>query len=261
MDFKLRRWFIAYQNVRDMLQTRGYVLIDGQNVPADDLQGFQEWYEVTWQGENSLSWIEFQHDVEPDLRLALIPREISQGPNGVSPDDIIGEINSHDMEIKRRGAVGEGRRDRTTDAIIIVDSVNNPSVPKLNIMAAPILSRRELLNYLSPILEVFTCAQMQINPTKFCLQPDVQRHIKLEAEIEALRQHLIRSSTNKDRPIDEILPILRLGRPIAIWYGARVGDVFQFEREIGGSASYLRIVLPETKVEKDAKLFKKANDD
>lgn len=102
------------------------------------------------------------------------------------------------------------------------------------------------------ILRIFLVSDLQYNPLEHNLQPKIT-HITDEAQKDALRLKLIRAAVEKDKTLFELLPLQYLNDVVSVWYDARVGDIFYYERTIGGISPYYRIVIPTADKVKEKK--------
>ena len=257
------QWFEAYLNAHELLKLRGY--------HPQAILTFPEFYALysSWtQGGAPVKWFIFQHDEEPDMHLAFITSKIaSDKSKGLDPKDVILYIESNKTALKAKAMKSGipldtlGRKQLTINCIIVTgalkNDVTNPAMQEFAQFAPKLLKRAELGEDFSPTLEVFTYEYLLINPTLFCLQPENIRLITDEAEKEDIRRDLLNGQENKDRTLEDLLPIARFGRPLSVWFGARVGDVFWFPRTAGGVTPYMRIVLPEPPTTENSKKAKK----
>ena len=83
----------------------------------------------------------------------------------------------------------------------------------------------------------------QCDPMDHVLNSEM-RMITNEQEKERLRLRLVAQDLDKSKPLSQLIPVIYMDMPIAMWYGAQVGDVFYCMRSIGGENPYYRIVVP-----------------
>lgn len=90
----------------------------------------------------------------------------------------------------------------------------------------------------------FALEEMQSNPLLHCLQPKI-RIITDELEKETIRLELVKDlqGERRNQSLFQLLPRDPMNGQIPQWYGAYVGDVFEYTRRIGGYARYYRIVI------------------
>lgn len=253
-------WLTSHENLYEMIALRGYVPKEGSE--KVDNQTFLEKYE-TWINARGVEaeWLEFEYPDdpnEPDTKVAFITSKISgeQFP----PSNIITYIEHEISELKaiaKRENYPHNRKNLSLNFIIITNEITGPAASELRSLAPKPDKRLVLNENFSPSLEVLNFNDLQINPVKFCMQPAEIVLIKDELQKEELRKHLVQAIIEKEKTLEELLPMIRFGRPLTLWYGAKVGDVFYFRREIGGLRPYYRIVVPEPPTKDNSRKKKK----
>lgn len=102
-----------------------------------------------------------------------------------------------------------------------------------------------------PIIEFFSIATLQADPTEHVLTP---KHtlIKDESFKLALRNQISRYTVKPydeenyiEKTLYELLPLMTYDDPIAKWFGANIGDIFLIERSQPYKSIYIRIVVPD----------------
>jgi hypothetical protein len=108
----------------------------------------------------------------------------------------------------------------------------------------PKITRQEAVVHFqtNPVLEFFHVLKLQFNPMKFALQPEMR--LLSDAEMTSLHQSLVAPIREKNKQLEDLLPILTAEGPIALWHGAFLNDVFFFHRTLEGDQAYYRIVRP-----------------
>jgi len=240
------QWYTAYGNVYDMMALRGYTPRAGsERVPS--LQAFDVMYQA-WNGPGNVKarWFYFDHPTEPSTHVSFILSKIgAQQHVAIDPKTtIIQYMIGYQDELRRKAGANHTRRDVTLNCIIVIAEITGPARNLLEPFAPKMLTRQDLANDFTPTLEVFLYTELLINPLKYCMQPET-RLITDEGEKEDLRRFLVRDAIDKKAGLEFLLPLIRFGRPLTVWYGAKIGDVFFFNRELGGSQGYYRIVVPE----------------
>ena len=260
-------WFTAYENVYDLMELRGYTPVIPKLQFAEFFKLYSEW---TSSGHSEPRWFHFEHPSEPDTHVTIITASIGASAESFDPTNITRYIEYHKNDLKskfkttRDEAVKAGRpapiatrKQLVINAIVVVDKVTAPALQELNQLGPRLDRRADMTTNSPPVLEVFNYSNLQINPIKFCMQPTEIELITDEARKEEIRLQLVRVSDDKTKTLEDLLPLARFGRPLALWYGAKVGDVFRFRREIGGLQPYMRIVMPEPPNLDDKKSKKK----
>ena len=238
-------WLTSHENLYEMMALRGYTPKIGSE-RVDNQTFFEQYDSWVTARKPELEWLQFDCPDEPDTRVAFITSKISA--EQLKPGSIIAYIEGEVLNLKviaKANNLPQTRKNLSLNFVIVISEISAPAASELRSLAPKPDVRAVLNENFSPSLEVFNFNDLQINPVKFCLQPSEIILIKDETQKEELRKHLVQSITDKEKLLEELLPIERFGRPIALWYGAKVGDVFYFRREIGGLRPYYRIVMPE----------------
>jgi hypothetical protein len=194
-------FYRAYLNAFDLLNVRGYRPMQGHQ-----LRNPEEFEKLkkSW-GEKDSFWILFVNDQEDVVKVAF--------PGKV--DVTASKELLQTALTKEKGKQGH--------LILIVDSITNDAMGTFSTHERSKVPRSQEIPR-QAVIEVFTVSQMQINPLKFCLQPPYMRLLTLK-EIESLHKSLVKAIPEKDKPLSELLPMIFFTDPVAIWFGASVGDV------------------------------------
>ncbi len=231
-----RIWFNAYKHTYELLHLRGYLPSVGSH--QVDIQHFSD-MKKKWDKSTNYPWYIFNHPEDPDIHAVFANEKL----NIASIPKYIAHIEA--AQKQKNKSLDTPYRNRVVNFIIIYnEEITNNAMTELAKYSLSLDIRQNIIaNRNKPMIETFDVYNMQINPLKFVLQPKIF-HIKDEATKEQLRLRLIRDIAKKNSTLDELLPRLYFGNPIAAWYGAKIGDVFRFERSIGGFQGYYRIVVP-----------------
>lgn len=231
MNDSTRILYRAYVNTYALLAHRGYVPEDGyEMVEIGKFAALAE----SWEDNTNSMWIVFE---KGDLFVDVgFPGEVNK-ERGTS-------ICQH---VCAGGSRGNAKRN--VHVIIVVSKVLPPAAPDLlNLKKQPFTR----MNYIpNNRIEVFNVVTMQINPLLHSRQPPIIRLISDEDEKEDIRSRLVAAASDKNIPLSDLLPIMYLENPLAIWYDAFVDDVFYFVRHDG--IPYFRIVKPDPQIDVGAK--------
>ena len=128
--------------------------------------------------------------------------------------------------------------------VIITEELTDETKKALGNYSPPIFPRSDW-NMNTPMIQVqvFYKSELQISVPDHVLQPYIAL-IEDEDEKESLRIRLVRDTVQKDTPLQDLLPLIRMTDPLVKWYNGRVGDIMYFVRTIGGKLPYWRYVVP-----------------
>lgn len=226
----------AYVNTHALMRNRGYVPEKGHEMVS--FENFEELKDA-WKNDPSRWWIVFNDEsgeTDDDGNVKFVD---------VGFPGVVGKTQSCDIYKHITAGGSKGTALRNAHVIVVITEITNPAVAELICMKKQPFTRAN--DRLNQRIEIFTVQQMQINPLLHSRQPPVIRLIKDEEEKEHLRQTLVAASNEKNTALDDLLPIIYLDNPIAVWYDAYVGDVFYFVRADG--TPYFRVVQPDPMIE------------
>ncbi len=235
-------WFNAYKCTHELLRLRGYKPEPGSG--EVNIYKFVKLQE-SWIGDTTNLWQIFKHPIDPDIHVAFIDEKVESKNSAEYVSHIQFIQNQRDMMRDLP------TKDKTVNFIMVLHDKTTIADKQLLVFAPSLVKRKDQV-VVRPTLEMFEMMEMQLNPLKFALQPKMY-HITDEAIKEQLRLRLIRDIAKKETTLEELLPHLHFGNPIATWYGAKIGDVFRFDRSMGGFQGYYRIVMPKPPVSDSSK--------
>lgn len=234
----------AYKNCYALLSLRGFSPSKGNEIVPEDR--FEEKMESM---TTSKGWIKFERNRDSNYPSPKILLGIVQGDIAMTESNL---IEGYVLDEKRKNRAG-----RAHVIIMYMGKLQSQAKKSLSQFSVPNITRREMNNYANPIVELFQVLEMQLNPLKFKLQPKMK--LLTEQEKEHLLFSLLSPIKEKNKTLEELLPIITIEGPICKWYGAFINDVFFFHRTIEGEQSYYRIVRPSPpKTKKTGKTKQKA---
>lgn len=219
--------YVAYANCMDLLQLRG---IGANKIEEDEFRAYLDRMSPNGNPKPE-NWQTFART------------------SGNYPVDkiIFGMISGGIDAEKGRiidGFIQQKSTGTTLPYMILIYSGDLQSTPKKELLnyARQKITRKEFPTFRNATLELFSIEDLQINPLKFALQPTMR--LLSNAETLALKKSLVSVIPEKEKPLEELLPILTFEGRIATWYGAFVDDVFFFHRSLEGDQAYYRVVRP-----------------